>query len=130
MLPFQVTFKSGTPVSEQILYAVKKAVVGGQMKAGDRFPSVRQISQELKINPNTAHKVVAALVQEGVLEVLPGIGTVVAAPAQSNPKDQTALLQEELERVAVEAKALGLSLDQVVESLKKHWNRLKREEKR
>ena len=129
MLPFQVALKPGLPVSEQILYAVKKAVVGGQMKAGDRFPSVRQMSQELRINPNTAHKVVAALVQEGVLEVMPGIGTVVAAPSGSSEKDQTALLQEELERVAVEAKALGLDLNQVVESLKKHWNRLKKEGK-
>lgn len=124
-----MTFKPGTPVSEQIIYAVKKAVVGGRMKPGDRFPSVRQMSQELKINPNTAHKVVAALVQEGVLQVMPGIGTVVAASTESSERDQTALLQEELERVAVEAKALGLSLEQVVENLRKHWSRLKKEGK-
>jgi len=129
MLPFQVQLKPGLPVSEQILYAVKKAVVGGQMKAGDRFPSVRQMSLELKINPNTAHKVVAALVQEGVLAVMPGIGTVVAEFTGSSEKDQSALLEVELERVAVEAKGLGLDLNQVVESLKKHWNRLKKEGK-
>jgi GntR family transcriptional regulator len=129
MLPFQVQLKPGLPISEQILYAVKKAVVGGQMKAGDRFPSVRQMSLELKINPNTAHKVVAALVQEGVLAVMPGIGTVVAEFTGSSERDQSALLEVELERIAVEAKGLGLDLNQVVESLKKHWNRLKKEGK-
>ncbi len=129
MLPFLIQLKPGLPVSEQILYAVKKAVVAGQMKPGDRFPSVRQISLELKINPNTAHKVVAGLVQEGVLEVMPGIGTVVATPTESSEKDRTALLQADLEKLVVEAKVLGLNLDEVVESLKKHWTRLKKEGK-
>ena len=99
------------------------------MKPGDRFPSVRQISLELKINPNTAHKVVAALVQEGVLEVMPGIGTVVAVPVESSEKDKTSLLQADLEKLVVEAKVLGLDLNEVVESLKKHWTRLKKEGK-
>ncbi len=126
MLPFHIQLKPGLAVSEQILFAVKKAVVGGQMKPGDRFPSVRQISLELKINPNTAHKVVAALVQEGVLQVMPGIGTVVADPEKGSRKDQDRLLEEDLEKLVVEAKSLGLSLDEVNEYLKKHWNRLKR----
>src|SRR5436305_974798 len=54
MLPFSIDLKAGLPVAEQILFAVKKAVVGGQLVAGDKFPSVRVLSQELKINPNTA----------------------------------------------------------------------------
>ena len=49
------------------------------MRAGDPFPSVRALSQALKINPNTAHKVVGqTLTDEGLLAVRPGIGTVVA----------------------------------------------------
>ena len=121
--------KPGLPVSEQILFAIKKAVVAGQMKAGDRFPSVRQMSLELKINPNTAHKVVAALVAEGVLQVEPGIGTVVAGLGEKDARGQARLLDEGLEKVVVEAKSLGLDLDEVMENLKKHWNRLKKERK-
>ena len=129
MLPFSIQLKPGLPISEQVIFAVKKAVIAGQMKPGDKFPSVRQMSLELRINPNTAHKVVAALVQEGVLQVIPGVGTLVAGPGESNPKDQAALLDGELERLVVEAKSLGLDLGQVVEHLKKHWNRLKKENK-
>jgi GntR family transcriptional regulator len=129
MLPFSIQLKPGLPISEQVVFAVKKAVISGQMKAGDKFPSVRQMSLELKINPNTAHKVVAALVQEGVLEVIPGVGSVVAAPAESSRKEQADLLEGDLEKLVVEAKALGLGLDEVLESLKKHWDRLKKEKK-
>ena len=49
-----------------------------QLRQGDPFPSVRALSKALKINPNTAHKVVQHLIQERWLEVRPGIGTVVA----------------------------------------------------
>ena len=51
MLPFHVNLKTGSPVSEQIVYAVKKAIISGLMRAGDKFPSVRTLSQELRINP-------------------------------------------------------------------------------
>ena len=79
MIPFRVQFRPGISLFEQIVYASKKAMVSGQMRPGDPFPSVRALSKDLKINPNTAHKIVAHLVSEGFLETRPGIGTVVAA---------------------------------------------------
>src|SRR6202035_3771445 len=78
VIPFRIQFEPGISLYEQVVYAAKKAVVSGQMRAGDPFPSVRELSKSLKINPNTAHKVVTHLVAEGVLEVHSGIGTVVA----------------------------------------------------
>ena len=77
MLPFSISLKPGVPLYQQVIYAVTRAVVTGQLRAGDPFPSVRALSQELKINPNTAHKIVASLVEDGLLEVRAGIGTVV-----------------------------------------------------
>jgi GntR family transcriptional regulator len=124
VLPFTVEFRPGEPVYEQVMYAVKKAVMAGNLTAGARFPSVRQLSQELKINPNTAHKVVAALTAEGVLAVQPGIGTVVAAPTNGSPQDRTSLLNDEAERLVVEAHRLGLNEDQVIAALRRHWRKL------
>ena len=124
MLPFPVDIKPGQPVAEQILYAVKKAVVGGRLRPGDRFPSVRVLSQELRINPNTAHKVVAALVAEGVLVTTPAVGSVVAEPSAGGIRERAELLGPELERLVVEAKQLGLNLEQVKAGLDKHWQRL------
>ena len=61
MLPFSLVLQAGTPIHEQVAYAVRRAVVTGQLRPGDPFPSVRALSLELKINPNTAHKIVSAL---------------------------------------------------------------------
>lgn len=124
MLPFTVDFRPGEPASEQVIYAVKKALVTGQLAPGDRFPSVRVLSQELRINPNTAHKIVAALTADGILAVSPGIGTVIAAPVRGSADDRTALLNDELERLLVEARRLGLNEDQVLAAVRKHWRKL------
>ncbi len=124
MLPFSIDLKPGLPVSEQIQFAVKRSVVAGQMRAGDKFPSVRVLSQELRINPNTAHKVIAALVAEGVLLTTPAVGSIVAGPSAADPRERAALLGGELERVVVEAKKLGLSLDDVQSGLAAQWRRL------
>lgn len=123
MIPFRLTFQPGVSLYEQVVYAAKKAIVSGQMRTGDPFPSVRALSKALKINPNTAHKVVAQLMAEGLLEVRPGIGTVVATPA-STAADRSHLLRRELEQLVVEARTLGLELDDVTRAIAEHWDSL------
>lgn len=130
MLPFKVQFKPGISPCRQIVYAVEKARVCGQLRAGDPFPSVRTLSQACTINPNTAHKVVAELVRRGILEVLPGIGTVVADAGRAEPRERSLLLGEDLERLAVEAKRLSLSYEELVSALRGHWESLSEKQKR
>lgn len=127
MLPFPIELKPGLPITEQVLFAVKKAVVAGRLKAGEPFPSVRALSQELQINPNTAHKIVATLVAEGVLVTTPAVGSVVAERGAVDRAARAELLGDELERVVVEAKKLGLTLDEVQSGLALHWKKLGRQ---
>ncbi|MBL6766094.1 MAG: GntR family transcriptional regulator [Verrucomicrobiae bacterium] len=124
MLPFEIHLKHGTPVYEQVLYAAKKAIVSGQLRPDDAFPSVRAISKELKVNPNTVQKAISVLKREGFLEVRPGVGTIVALPHRPDPEQQTALLGGELEALVVKAKEFSLSLDDVTKALRKHWKEL------
>ena len=124
MIPFRLTFRPGISLYEQVVYASKKALVSGQLKPGDAFPSVRELSKALKINPNTAHKVVTQLINEGLLEAMPGIGTVVANPPSSTRAERSSLLRNELEQLVVEAKKLGMEMSDVTQALEEHWKRL------
>jgi GntR family transcriptional regulator len=124
VIPFRVHFRPGVSLYEQVVYAAKKAVISGQLRPGDPFPSVRTLSKELKINPNTAHKVVMHLVAAGLIETRPGIGTVVAVLPESSPKERTQLLGNEIEQLVVEAKKLGIGLDDMIDSISTHWKRL------
>ena len=127
MLPFSVRFRAGLPAYEQVLYAVKRAIAVGQLRPGEPFPSVRVLSQDLRINPNTAHKIVAALVRDGLLEVRPGIGTVVGARPAATKEERRTLLGDALERLVLDAKTLGVGLDDVLDAVEAHWLRLDKE---
>ena len=124
MIPFRISFRTGSTLCEQIVYAVKKAAIAGHIRPGDPFPSVRVLGRELKINPNTAHKVVTQLVNEGVLEVQRGTGTFVAVLPPSTAHERTHLLGNEIEQLVVEAKRLGVELDSILAAVSKHWKKL------
>ncbi len=125
VLPFRVQFKPGPRSYDQVVYAVKKAIISGALRPGDSFPSVRVMSQELGINPNTAQKVIATLVEERLLIVKPGIGTVLAEATPANHEERKSLLGPDLERVVVEAQKLRLDCSELVQALQQHWTRLK-----
>ena len=105
MTPFSITIHPGQPISDQIVYAAKRAIISGQLRHGDPFPSVRTLSKELRINPNTAHKAIVELVDAGLLSMHPGKGTVVEVPAAVNPKERARLLRQKIEELVVEAYA-------------------------
>lgn len=127
MIPFRVILRPGTPVHEQVTFAAKKAIVSGRLRPGDAFPSVRVLSAALKINPNTAQKAVAQLQAERLLEVRPGIGTVVAELPGALRGERARLLGPELEAVVVEARKLALSLDELQDAVAGHWRKLEGE---
>ncbi len=124
MIAFQVPFRAGVSLYDQVVYAAKKAMISAQLRPGDAFPSVRVLSKELKINPNTAHKIVAHLIAEGLLEMRPGLGTVVAALPQSTQQERTAVLGQQIEELVVEAKRLGIEREEMLASIAAHWQRL------
>jgi DNA-binding transcriptional regulator YhcF (GntR family) len=124
VIPFRVQFRPGVSLCDQVVYAAKKAIVSGHLRPGDAFPSVRILSKELKINPNTAHKIVAQLVASGLLETRPGIGTVVATLPEATSFERTELMGREIEELVVDAKKLGINLQDVVEAISEHWKQL------
>ncbi len=124
MLPFRISISTGDSPFRQIVYAATRAVVSGEMSAGLPFPSVRELSQELKINPNTAHKVVAELVRIGLIEVRPGVGTVISTEWRASDEEREQLLSDEIERLLVDARRLGLSLHNVTDAVNMQWEAL------
>jgi GntR family transcriptional regulator len=119
-----ITLQPGQSIFDQVVFAAKKAFVSGEFQPGQTFPSVRALAADLKIHPNTAHKVVQHLIQERWLEARPGIGTVVAPPPEARQGDKKRLLQTEVEQLVVEARRVGASMQDVVEAIEGQWARL------
>lgn len=125
MLPFEVVLRTGESPYRQVVYAATRAIVSGELRAGDPFPSVRELSQALRINPNTAQKVVAELTRDGLLEVRPGIGTIVAAmPAGPASAEMRRSIADDAERLVVEARRLGFTRADVTSIVADVWDTL------
>lgn len=118
---FRLTLKPGQSIFEQVVFAAIKAFISGEFQPGQSFPSVRSLAAELKIHPNTAHKVIQHLIQERFLEVRPGIGTVVAELPSARRGDRQRLLRQEIEQLVVEAKRVGLELADVLDAVQAQW---------
>jgi GntR family transcriptional regulator len=125
---FRFKLRPGESIFDQVVYAAKKAFISGELSPGQGFPSVRALAADLKIHPNTAHKVVQYLIQERWLEVRPGVGTVVAEVPAARAGDKRRVLDQEVEQLVVEAMRVGLEEADLLEAVRKQWARLERME--
>ena len=75
---FQIDNMSRTPVYEQIITQVEKFILGRLLSAGDQLPSVRSLSVELSVNPNTIQKAYGELDVRGIVTTVPGRGCFVS----------------------------------------------------
>lgn len=77
-----------TPPYMQVVQRYRQKIVNGELKDGDRLPSVRQIAEEWKLAHATASKVLATLRGDGLAESHPGVGTVVRAQLHRGATDR------------------------------------------
>ena len=75
----------------------------------------------MKINPNTAHRVVQELVADGTLEVMPGKGTRIAAPRTLTTVQRRRMIGPDLEKLVIEAKRLGFGLNELTTDISHQW---------
>ena len=79
-MEFLIESASRVPIYRQLVGQIREAIARGRMKADERLPSVRELSRELVINPNTVARVYTELEREGILNTRPGLGVFVAQP--------------------------------------------------
>jgi GntR family transcriptional regulator len=69
--------------------------------------------------------VVQHLIQERWLTMQPGVGTLVAAPPKARAGDRKRLLEDEVEKLVVEAMRVGAGLDEVQQAVEDTWTDLR-----
>jgi GntR family transcriptional regulator len=121
MVPFKLKLTPGQSIFDQVCFAAIKSILAGELKAAEPFPSVRTLALDLKIHPNTAHKVIQHLVQERWLTVQPGLGTLVSTPPKARAGDRKRLLEDEVEKLVVEAMRVGAGLSEVKQAVDDTW---------
>jgi GntR family transcriptional regulator len=106
---------NGIPIYIQLRQQILALIGRGLLKPGAQIPTMRQVAVALKIDLNTVQRAYAELERDGVLAKQRGVGTFVTdAPAPRNTRKQA---QDLAFRVAAQAKAQGIALDELVEAL-------------
>ena len=111
--------KSGVPMYLQVKEHFKSLIANRTLVPGDQLPTIRELSVELTINPNTVARAYSELEREGLLATQQGRGTFVIEPKDRSELD--ALGQQRLcdlmENAIVDARALGYSLKDIEECM-------------
>lgn len=108
--------RSSTPIYEQIVIKIKELILKGVLEPGDKLPSVRELSGIITANPNTVSKAYAELERQKVIETIRGRGTFVVENYKPRiQEDRMEALKEDLKKVILEAKYMGLTKEELVD---------------
>jgi GntR family transcriptional regulator len=117
-MSFYVDTASRLPIYQQLVQQIREAIARGDLEPEARLPSVRRLSGELAVNPNTIARAYTELEREGVLVSRPGLGIFVAQ--LKNELTKTARdrrLAELLDHCLTEAVHLSYSAEEVLRAV-------------
>jgi GntR family transcriptional regulator len=106
---FSINPSDTVAIYEQIVRQVQFAIAEGTLRPGQLLPSVRQLSQQLAINPNTIARAYQQLQADELIETLRGRGLAVCAGATQRCREtRRILIAERLRGALAEALHGGL----------------------
>lgn len=89
-----INYRDSRPIYEQVRDGLRRLIVSGTLPLGEKLPSVRELSTQLTINPNTIQRAYRELETEGYICSVAGRGSYVCAQIPDDPARQDALLQQ------------------------------------
>jgi GntR family transcriptional regulator len=112
----------GRPIYGQIADRIKFAVAAGVLRPGDLVPSVRELSKQLVVNPNTVARAYRELQAEGLVEPVRGTGLQVAEGAIERCREaRSEFVRDRLRSAIGEARGTELDPGQIETILREEW---------
>ncbi len=122
--------QSADPIYEQIVFQVKGAVARGDMCAGDRLPSVRELAREISVNPNTVVRSYQSLENDGVIVRRQGAGCFITDTTNALSDDERdKQLHALMERAVTEAFHLGFTKEAIKRAMNQGLKQVRFERK-
>ncbi len=119
MLVIQLDSGSGVPAYRQIIDQILGALAAGTLRSGDQVPTVRQLAQALKVNPNTVVRAYKELAIREILGTQQGTGTFVTQKKiKPNDTERQRRLRQFVTEIAARAGVEGFTIKELRERLK------------
>ena len=127
----EIDHHSGVPIYRQVIRQIRQQIITDGLGHGEQLESVRDLAGRLKVNPMTISKAYSFLEEAGLVERKRGIGLFVAKVRKGQREQIRAkLLNSIVNKVAITAIQLGVSEEEAIESLKKHYKEYKSKTRR
>jgi GntR family transcriptional regulator len=122
---------SGVPIYRQIIDQVREQIMAGLLKEGEQLITVRELSEQLAVNPMTVSKAYSAMEAEGLLERRRGIGLFISGVhSDKNEMNKEATVGALLCKAVTTAVQYGLSEEKTQKMLKELFKKYKSEKRR
>ena len=108
-------FNDNLPIYAQIMNLIKRKIVSGELKGGDKLTSVREASTELKVNPNTIQRAYQELEREGLVFTQRGMGTFVTEDTETIKDLKNSMASNIINTFLTDMKSLGFTSKDIVE---------------
>ncbi len=124
----QIDPNNGSPIYQQIIEQIKRAISLGIFKVGNPIPTIREIALELRVNPNTVAKAIRELEREGILKTFVGKGSFVSETSINIAKQENEEKAEKLaEQFVKDTQWLGLNKKETVMLVENCWEKVTEE---
>lgn len=112
---FTIDLMSRTPVYEQIIKQVECQILTGIIRPGDKMPSVRSLSINLSVNPNTIQKAYTQLDLMQIIQTVPGKGSYISDKALEMIENNSRKKLDGLDVILRELSLAGVSKAEIME---------------
>ncbi|MCF0180575.1 MAG: GntR family transcriptional regulator [Bacteroidales bacterium] len=112
-------FQNTQPIFMQIVDVICDRVLQGKLKTDEQIPSVRDLSVQMQVNPNTVQRAIERLLQKEIIYSLRGRGNYLAEGAVDKIREMRSkrFYEEQLPRIVNEMKLLSISLEEISEKI-------------
>lgn len=127
MIHLELNTTAERPIYGQIADRLKFSMASGVLRPGELIPSVRELSKQLVVNPNTVARAYRDLQAEGLVEPVRGMGLQVSPGAAERCKaDRAELVRRRLREAIEEARRSDMDPTEIVAILREEWDRVVR----
>ncbi|AQS60020.1 GntR family transcriptional regulator [Desulforamulus ferrireducens] len=113
------SFNNNQPIYLQIVQRICRQILRGELGAGDKLPSVRDLAVQMGVNPNTVQRVYSELERLAVAETRRGLGTFITEQESRLQRLREELMAEQIENFIRDMQEMGFTASEIIDGVRK-----------
>lgn len=114
-----IKFNNEIPIYIQIMNYLKNDIILGKINKGSKLPSIRELSNQFKVNSNTIQRVYKEMEREGIVYVQRGMGTFIEDDVEVIMKLKKETAEKIIDEFIRKMKNIGFNNDEIIGTINK-----------